>query len=102
MSRYVEADGLIKRLESHRIPSAGLSQDYLNGVTDGIRAAVRIVEDAPTADVAPVVRCKECKFRAQFTDGHSECRLWPPVPMSYRTVTNDDYCSRGARMRTDK
>lgn len=53
---------------------------------------LREVSDAPTADVAPVVRCKECKhyepeeyeFGCVFAGG-----------LSY--VKADDYCSYGER-----
>ena len=50
---------------------------------------------------AEVVRCGECKFRCDYTDGHHECRLWPPVPMSYRKCELDDFCSRGERREDD-
>ncbi len=44
-----------------------------------------------------VVRCGECKFKAVFLDGHSECRIYPSEPTSYQRVTDSDYCGHGER-----
>lgn len=60
MSRYIDADALIKDIESRRlvfkdtitVAEALLSQGNV------IRKAI---EEAPTADVVAVVRCGECK-----------------------------------------
>lgn len=47
-----------------------------------------------------VVRCKDCRFCANYTDGHRECRLLKnlkTVPCTYVLVDGNDYCSHGER-----
>ena len=57
----------------------------------GILTAVNIVEDIkPAADVVPVVRCKDCKFRDNddFCTGRGfPCQLVP----------DDGFCDKGER-----
>ena len=56
----------------------------------GILTAVNIVEDIKPADVVPVVRCKECKFRENddFCTGRGfPCQLVP----------DDGFCDKGER-----
>lgn len=47
-----------------------------------------------TADVVPVVRCKDCKYWQDNNDGypHDECRL-----ENGETPDPDDFCSYGER-----
>lgn len=49
---------------------------------------------APAADVAPVVRCKDCKYWQDNNDGypHEECR-WGHG----ETPNANDFCSYGER-----
>lgn len=48
----------------------------------------------PAADVAPVVRCKDCKYWQDNNDGypHEECRWWHG-----ETPDANDFCSYGER-----
>ena len=50
------------------------------------------IEDAPTIDAVPVVRCKDCKHN-QFpsTRGNAMCELW------YGMTDLFGYCSWGER-----
>ena len=53
-----------------------------------------------SGDMVEVVRCKECKWRCHFTDGHIECRLiydLKPVPRTYMRMRESDFCSYGER-----
>lgn len=61
-----------------------------NGWTGGVLDAMEAVEDIPAADVVPVVRCKECKFRENddFCTGRGfPCQLVP----------DDGFCDKGER-----
>ncbi len=51
------------------------------------------VSDAPAADVAPVVRCRECKYSYEDIDGLT-CVYGPCVDC---TVPEDFYCKYGER-----
>lgn len=49
------------------------------------------LETTPTADVAPVVRCKECKYAYFYPqNGMYECGR-----LEDRLMFSDDFCSRG-------
>lgn len=52
------------------------------------------IDNAPTIDAVPVVRCKDCKHSCMdnlFGD------RWCQLLGSIRVVKEDDYCSRGER-----
>jgi hypothetical protein len=53
------------------------------------------IEEAPTLDAVPVVRCKDCIFSATFRSGNMYCKLHE----NYTFFTKPDgYCSHGAKM----
>ena len=76
MAEYIEREAAI---ESLRVASA---------------SAINALRNAPSADVAPVVRCKDCKYWQDNNDGypHEECR-WG----NGETPEPDDFCSYGER-----
>lgn len=55
---------------------------------------IEILDNIPAADVAPVVRCKDCKYWQDNNDGypHEECR-WGHG----ETPDANDFCSYGER-----
>lgn len=82
MSRYIDADELIKTISSTKFTSLG-ANDIL------VTCCQIVIDNAPTADVIEVVRCKDCKWWKAFNDtmGHCGC------DMSHK----DFYCARGKR-----
>lgn len=72
---------------------------------DGWNAAIEIIENAPTIDAVPVVRCGECVYynygkrfpdmkwccRLKNADGEPARYLYPP----------DGFCCYGARREVD-
>ena len=54
------------------------------------------IEHIPTADVAPVVRCKDCKYRTKFGYCWHQCQHGI-LPVAYPY----DFCSYGERKDTD-
>lgn len=56
------------------------------------------LREIPAADVVPVVRCGECEY-------HKEARVnkkgFLICPASGMEITDNDYCSYGARMEGD-
>lgn len=62
---------------------------------DVMESMEEYVEALPTADVAEVVRCKDCKFRKIMSDGKTYACL---KQMAYRKP--DDFCSYGERKET--
>lgn len=65
-------------------------------------AAEQLLDEIPAADVAPVVRCKECKY-------YKESRVLAPNKFCFRlnhptepgkigyNFADNDFCSRGVR-----
>ena len=51
------------------------------------------LEEAPTIDAVPVVRCKDCKHRDAET-GLCEGRGWPT-----QLVPDDGFCDKGGRSK---
>ena len=71
---------------------------------DGIDHALNSIKSIPSADVQPVVRCKDCKhfhldyfgevYGVNIIVSHEICDLWAG---GCRT-TQDTFCSNGERM----
>ena len=82
MSRYIDADLIKKKLQDTQINSATV---FINTVLIGL------LNDAPTEDVVPVVRCIDCKH-LMFSDCYGECSK------GYMGIVSpNDYCSYGER-----
>ena len=51
-----------------------------------------VLDELPTVDAVPVIRCKDCRWYAYKYDGyHSKCDLFKMC------FDLDDYCSRAER-----
>lgn len=100
--RLIDAD----ELKEHLFVGA----DYDKTIDDGIAnteeevfafqcgwndALKSVAQFAPSVDAVEVVRCKECKYsRPKKTGIKLHCAWW------YRSVEDEDYCSRGERRET--
>lgn len=84
MAEYIERGAVIDKLTAleDTNPSATMTD------------AKRLLADMPAADVAPVARCKDCKYWQDNNDGypHEECR-WGHG----ETPDANDFCSYGER-----
>ena len=92
MDEFISREATIKRIEE--VYCVGCNS--YNGVrcrACGTGDAIDIIEDAPAADVAPVVRCKDCKHSWEdiggLTCSHGVC-----VDCA---VLADFYCAYGER-----
>lgn len=97
--RLIDADRLNKPIyaEEDNITGSGMSYDEICGYNDGIDIAWNKIDQAPTIDAVPVVRCKYCAhWDGSICDVHSE---WPDQystgHMDYTEA--DDFCSYGKR-----
>lgn len=118
MSRLIDANAVVKAIleERDKIPRTittapyelGTEKPYHAGdqMRGGIRKALRCIEQAPTVDAVPVVRCRECKhFRhygktSLFINGKNIKAGWCQRRISYDEeyrMTADDFCSYGER-----
>lgn len=92
MARYIDADALMDKLDfelARWLDSAYEHNEDKSGLV-AMREAIYDVIHAPTADVAPVVRCKDCKW-------------WNSIGCAIQIVSDsdkpkaDDFCSFGER-----
>ena len=98
MSRLVDANEVVKAIlaERDKIPRTittapyelGTEKPYHAGdqMRGGIRKALRCIEQAPTVDAVPVVRCRECKHLGFCGDA-----------TNLEVMGFYGYCSRGER-----
>lgn len=98
MAEYIEREALIAHIKN--LPTwwadaggvYGRSMKYPEGMFD-CEDVISSVENAPAADVAPVVRCKYCGNFRQNVHGICWCDEYGGA------ITPEDYCSRAV---TDK
>lgn len=81
MSKYIDADALVRRLK-HSPLFLGTNMQFKDGVID-------LVEKQPTADVVEVVRCKDCIHSSYYG---KICHY-----SVGRDVSPDHYCSYAKR-----
>ena len=68
--------------------------------THGWNAAIKIIDNAPTIDAVPVVRCKDCKYYryGKYFTGVKFCQRLPYYAAEGGLNTADDgFCSCGER-----
>ena len=83
MARYVDVDKLIEEYDRVHIGAAG--------------GARKLMVEAPTADVAEVVRCKDCEHYTNF-DTTKRKRLTFHFCDKFRNITEETaFCSYGAK-----
>lgn len=100
MAEYIDRKSLIDEFDR-----LGLGEhSFVERVfSDGVRT---IIAGMPAADVAPVVRCKDCKYYrvgAMLAPNKFCFRLKHPVedrPIGYNFAP-DDFCSHGERKDGD-
>ena len=94
--RLIDVDRLNKPIyaEEDNITGSGMSYDEICGYNDGIDIAWNKIDQAPTIDAVPVVRCKDC-IRRYDTD---ECPMCFLIEGKYYEYTNGNgFCDRGER-----
>ena len=92
MSRYIEVDHLKKSVEE--LPNC------YNGFSDTYDKAciIGLIDEEPTADVVPVVRCKECKHSDTFpVCGEHYSFPLKCLSIRYGGVFEDWFCEHGER-----
>lgn len=92
MAEYIERATLMGKL------TAADMQQKLRQMSgeDAYRVLLWLVNDAPAADVVPVVRCRECKF-AYRIDGPKEEYDCRKVSAFAKFFKADHFCSFGEK-----
>lgn len=87
MPKYIDADALLAQMKDRRF--------YVGRRSD----PVCLVEDAPAADVEPVVRCKDCKHRDP-EDLRCDCGGLERAGCIF-SVFDNYFCAYGERKEAD-
>lgn len=64
----------------------------------GLAVARKAIDALPAADVAEVVRCKDCRY---YQDARINKKGFLICPASGMEITETDYCSYGVRMEVE-
>ena len=104
--RIIDANEVVKNIvaERDKIPRTvstapyelGTEKPYHAGdqMRGGIRKALRCIEQAPTVDAVPVVRCRECIAYTPVDDNTGKCVF---LIGKHQYVVPDGYCYLGER-----
>lgn len=104
MAEYIEREAL-QKLFNEVSTSLLCKKELAKDTEHMVRAFLMVTEmiqDAPPADVAPVVRCKDCKYRTWFVPGYGcgnfESPFYKVADEDDAIMTKpDDFCSYGER-----
>ena len=93
---YIEREALEVAL-NHRLNFLMAENGEYDHYTSGFDEAVTRVENFPAADVAPVVRCKDCRWR-----GREDCAMFYRCNCGEQHTweTDNDFCSYGEGIDT--
>jgi len=88
--RLIDADALIEDIKTKL-----WDWDTVDGITSSIvlKQTITDINNAPTIDAVPVVRCKDCKYY----DTPKNFKKPYCMRGAYVKVNADDYCSKGER-----
>ena len=96
MGRYIDADSLVEDIKRRRLIFKDTIEVHEALSAQG-KAIRRAIDEAPTADVQEVVRCKDCKYSCEEKPvfgiiGYS-CEI-----LGLHCLSATDFCSYGANM----
>ena len=91
--RLIDADALIEKFNE----KANMAECLIDARTAErfatFCALADAVEEMPTVDAVPVIRCKDCTFGHYIDHGHMHCIH----PCGLTTNMSDDFCSYAER-----
>ena len=111
MSRLIDANAVVKAIleERDKIPRTIATAPYEpwaekpyhagDQMRGGIRKALRCIEQSPTVDAVPVIRCRECKHLnvVNRKELYAHCPKTNTVFLPFELDTREHFCSLGER-----
>lgn len=89
--RLIDGDRLEDVIKDECLNYSGES-NFILGLQNGLLIARDIVQEAPTIDAEPVVRCKDCKYcNGEYEDCYFDIFVKP-----------DGYCSYGEKTEVEE
>lgn len=89
--RLVDADlprGRMESLYEHHLEMRNFSAD------GAVYDCLEILDEAPTVDAVPVVRCKDCVY---WQSGENEAEKWEYCRRHHIDIGPHSFCSHGER-----
>lgn len=93
MTEYIDREAALALVR----PDDPNDERYAVTVATAKRLIRHVLTDAPAADVAPVVRCKDCEH---FDRNVFDFKGFKICPASGMYITPEDYCSYAERKET--
>lgn len=96
MTKYINRENVIKALKEN---TTEMESDIYYGSNIGVpeEEIENIIDEIPTEDVVPVVRCCQCKYLRKISSKENCCDLHSTNYWDKFYVRFDDYCSFGER-----
>ena len=91
--RLIDADALIEKFNEKANMAECLVDERTAERVATFCALSDAVEQMPTVDAVPVIRCKDCTFGHYIDHGHMHCIH----PCGLTTNMTDDFCSYAER-----
>lgn len=93
---YIEREAAKKRLRMW-ITYCVLDGD--NDAADCVRSCIDLLDSIPTADVVPVIYCKDCVYARPLKDMNYDylCQYW-----NGHSCNQNQFCSQGKRKEKTK
>ena len=91
--RLIDADALIEKFNEKTNMAECLIDARTAERFATFCALADAVEEMPTVDAVPVIRCKDCTFGHYIDHGHMHCLH----PCGLTTNMTDDFCSYAER-----
>ena len=99
--RLIDADRLNKPIyaEEDNITGSEMSYNEICGYNDGIDITWNKIDQAPTIDAVPVVRCRECKHLnvVNRKELYAHCPKTNTAFLPFELDTREHFCSLGER-----
>lgn len=101
MDEYIEREAISEEIRKYYYKNPP-NFSYGEGFDRGLDRAQRAILDAPAADVAPVVRCKDCKYLRVWNqkDLYAFCPKTNFVFLPFQADTRTHFCSYGEPKET--
>lgn len=93
MAEYIEKKDLLKVLP----PKCNMGDMYATAYNTCLNTIENLIKEHPTADVVPVVRCKDCKHSFFI----KSCSKYECKKGCGALKFSNDYCSYGERRCSD-
>ena len=93
--RLIDADTVLKLFDAEFKETIKLIREgetHLDNLAEGFCEAYRVIQNMPTVDAVPVVRCRECTYAKNAKVNKKGFRI---CPASHMEIVDDDYCSYG-------